>query len=414
MMTDSQTPTKDPESSAEPREWRLATRLVRGGLTRSEHHETSEALYLNSGYVYDSALEAEQSFDGTKDRFVYSRFANPTIAMFEERLRQIEGAEACRGTASGMAAVHAALLCHLRAGDRVVAARALFGSCAWVLTDLLPRYGINVELIDGADNSAWEQALSRPARTVFLESPSNPTLELVDIAHVAALAHRAGALLLVDNVFATPLLQRPLALGADVVIYSATKHIDGQGRCLGGAVLCDKPFLTEHLGPFLRHTGPAMSPFNAWLLLKGLETLELRVTRHVENAERIAKFLEAHPAVSRVIYPGLPSHPQFALAQRQMAGGGPIIAFEPKGGKAAAFALQDSLRLIDISNNLGDAKSLITHPWTTTHASRPVAEKIAMGIGEGLLRLSVGLEDSQDLIDDLASSLQPVEAILQG
>jgi O-succinylhomoserine sulfhydrylase len=388
--------------------WRLATRLVRGGLTRSPHSETSEALYLNSGYVYDSALEAEQSFDGTLNRFVYSRFANPTVAMFEERLRQIEGADACRGTSSGMAAVHAALLCHLRAGDRVVAARALFGSCAWILTDLLPRYGILVELIDGTDEHAWREALSRPVRSVFIETPSNPTLELVDIALVADLTHRAGGLLLVDNVFATPLLQRPLALGADVVIYSATKHIDGQGRCLGGAVLCGASFLTDFLGPYLRHTGPAMSPFNAWVLLKGLETLELRVSRHVENAGHIAAFLEADPRVARVIYPGLPSHPHYALAQRQMAGGGPIIAFEPKGGKAAAFALQDHLILIDISNNLGDAKSLITHPWTTTHASRPVAEKRQMGIDESLLRLSVGLEDVQDLMEDLDRGLKAI------
>ncbi len=393
--------------SSDP-QWRLATRLVRGGLTRSGHQETSEALYLNSGYVYDSALEAEQSFDGTLNRFVYSRFANPTVAMFEERLRQIEGAAACRGTASGMAAVHAALLSHLRAGDRVVAARALFGSCAWILTDLLPRYGITVDLVDGTDAAAWRDALSRPVRSVFIESPSNPTLELVDIALVAELTHQAGGILLVDNVFATPLLQRPMALGADVVIYSATKHIDGQGRCLGGAVLCGESFLADHLGPFLRHAGPAMSPFNAWVLLKGLETLELRVSRHVENAARIAAFLESDQRVARVIYPGLPSHPQYELARRQMAAGGPIIAFEPKGGKAAAFTLQDNLRLIDISNNLGDAKSLITHPWTTTHASRPAAEKQQMGIGLSLLRLSVGLEDAQDLIEDLDQSLAAI------
>jgi O-succinylhomoserine sulfhydrylase len=391
--------------SKKSKEWRLATRLVRGGLTRSQHKETSEALYLNSGYVYDSALEAEQSFDGTLDRFVYSRFANPTVAMFEERLRQIEGAEACRGTASGMAAVHAAMMCMARAGDRVVAARALFGSCSWLLTDLLPRYRISVEFVDGADAEGWRAALSRPVRFVFIESPSNPTLELVDIAFVAELTHAAGGLLLVDNVFATPLLQRPMALGADVVIYSATKHIDGQGRCLGGAVLASSQFVADHLGPYLRHTGPAMSPFNAWVLLKGLETLELRVARHVENAGRIAAFLEGHPKVARVIYPGLPSHPQYELAKRQMAGGGPIVAFEPKGGKKAAFSLQDHLRLIDISNNLGDAKSLISHPWTTTHASRPAEEKQKMGISESLLRLSVGLEDVEDLIEDLDQAL---------
>jgi len=387
-------------------QWRLATRLVRGGLTRSGHCETSEALYLNSGYVYDSALEAEQSFDGTLNRFVYSRFANPTVAMFEERLRQIEGAEACRATASGMAAVSAALLCKIRAGDRVVASRALFGSCSWVLTDLMPRYGVTVELVDGTSLPAWEKALSKPTALVFLETPSNPTLELIDIAAVAGLTHKAGGLLVVDNVFATPLLQRPMALGADIVVYSATKHIDGQGRTLGGAILCSTQFLTDHLGPYLRHTGPALSPFNAWVLLKGLETLDLRVARHVENAGRVARFLESQDAIARVIYPALPSHPQHELYARQMGGGGPIVAFEPKGGKPAAFALLDRLRLIDISNNLGDAKSLITHPWTTTHASRPAEEKKAMGITEGLVRLSVGLEDAEDLIEDLAAALR--------
>ena len=386
-------------------QWRLATRLVRGGLTRSGHCETSEALFLNSGYVYDSALEAEQSFDGTLSRFVYSRYANPTIAIFEERLRQIEGAEACRGTSSGMAAVSAALLCSVKAGDRVVAARALFGSCSWVLTDLMPRYGVTVELVDGKDLAAWERALSKKTALVFIESPSNPTLELIDIKAVADLTHKAGGLLIVDNVFATPLLQKPLQLGADIVVYSATKHIDGQGRTLGGAILCSKPFLDDHLQPYLRHTGPALSPFNAWVLLKGLETLELRVTRHVENAEKVASFLDTNAKVARAIYPGLPSHPQHDLCKKQMLGGGPIVAFEPKGGKAAAFALMDKLELIDISNNLGDAKSLITHPWTTTHANRPAEEKLAMGITEGLLRLSVGLEDGQDLIDDLAAAL---------
>ncbi len=386
-------------------QWRLATRLVRGGLDRSAHCETSEAVFLNSGYVYDSALEAEQSFDGTLDRYVYSRFANPTVSMFEERLRQIEGAEACRATASGMAAVSAALLCSLRAGDRVVASRALFGSCSWVLNDLMPRYGAKVELVDGTNLAAWERALATPTALVFLETPSNPTLELIDIAAVAKLTHKAGGLLIVDNVFATPLLQRPIELGADIVVYSATKHIDGQGRTLGGAILCSNQFMTDHLGPYLRHTGPALSPFNAWVLLKGLETLELRVSRHIDNAVRVATFLEGHAKIERVIYPGLPSHPQHDLCKRQMGAGGPIVAFEPKGGKPAAFALLDALQLIDISNNLGDAKSLITHPWTTTHASRPAEEKEAMGITEGLVRLSVGLEDADDLIEDLTQAL---------
>jgi len=385
--------------------WRLATRLVRGGLTRSPHKETSEALYLNSGYVYDSAQEAEESFDGTRERYVYSRFRNPTVSIFEERLAAIEGAEACRATGSGMAAVHAALLCQVRAGDRVVASQALFGSCMWIIADLLPRYGVEIELVPGADLDAWKKALSKPTRAVFIETPSNPGLELIDIAAVAELAHAAGARLVVDNVFATPMLQKPLALGADVVVYSATKHIDGQGRCLGGAILSSQKFLEDELGPYLRHTGPCLSPFNAWVLLKGLETLELRVTRHVENAQKVAEFLEAHPGIERVLYPGLPSHPQYDLAKRQMAAGGAIVAFEVKGGKAGAYQLLNGLKLIDISNNLGDAKSLITHPWTTTHQSRSPEEKLRMGITEGLLRLSVGLEDALDLTEDLGQAL---------
>jgi len=385
--------------------WRLATRLVRGGLTRSPHKETSEALYLNSGYVYDSAQEAEESFDGTRERYVYSRFRNPTVSIFEERLAAIEGAEACRATGSGMAAVHAALLCQVRAGDRVVASQALFGSCMWIIADLLPRYGVEIELVPGADLDAWKKALSKPTRAVFIETPSNPGLELIDIASVAELAHAAGARLVVDNVFATPMLQKPLALGADVVVYSATKHIDGQGRCLGGAILSSQKFLEDELGPYLRHTGPCLSPFNAWVLLKGLETLELRVTRHVENAQKVAEFLEAHPGIERVLYPGLPSHPQYDLAKRQMAAGGAIVAFEVKGGKAGAYQLLNGLKLIDISNNLGDAKSLITHPWTTTHQSRTPEEKLRMGITEGLLRLSVGLEDALDLTEDLGQAL---------
>ncbi|MDR3437624.1 O-succinylhomoserine sulfhydrylase [Telmatospirillum sp.] len=385
--------------------WRLATRLVRGGLTRTSFSETSEALFLNSGYVYGSAEEAEESFDGTRERFVYSRFRNPTVAMFEDRLALIEGAEACRATASGMAAVHAALLCQVQTGDRVVASRALFGSCLWIVGDLLKRYGVAVTLVDGTDLDQWKAALSVPTRCVFIETPSNPTLELIDIRAVAELTHAAGGLLIVDNVFATPILQKPLQLGADIVVYSATKHIDGQGRCLGGAVLGSQSFITDVLAPYHRHTGPCLSPFNAWLLLKGLETLELRVARHVGNAGRIAAFLEGHGGIERVIYPGLASHPQHDLAVRQMTGGGSIIAFAPKGGKENAYRLLNALRLIDISNNLGDAKSLITHPWTTTHQSRSPAEKLGMGITEATLRLSVGLEDAADLIDDLAAAL---------
>jgi len=304
-----------------------------------------------------------------------------------------------------MAAVHAALLSQVRAGDRVVASQALFGSCLWIISDLLPRYGVEVELVPGADLDAWKKALSKPTRSVFLETPANPGLDLIDIEAVSKLAHAAGATVVVDNVFATPLLQKPLALGADVVVYSATKHIDGQGRCLGGAILCSNQFLNDVVGPFLRHTGPCLSPFNAWVLLKGLETLELRVSRHVENAQKLAEFLEAHPGITAVRYPGLASHPQYELAQRQMTGGGAILALEVKGGKEGAYRLLNGLKLIDISNNLGDAKSLITHPWTTTHQSRSPEEKLKMGITEGLLRLSVGLEDVRDLIADLGAAL---------
>lgn len=387
-----------------PQSWRPATRLVRGGTRRSDFSETSEALFLNSGYVYDSAEEAQESFDGTRDRFVYSRFRNPTVAMFEDRLALIEGAEVCRATASGMAAVHAALACLVKAGDRVVASRALFGSCSWIIGDLLPRYGVEAVFVDGTDIEQWRQALSKPTAAVFLETPSNPTLEVIDLAAVAALTHQAGGKLVVDNVFATPILQSPLALGADIVVYSATKHIDGQGRCLGGAILCSQAFLDDHLGPYLRHTGPALSPFNAWVLLKGLETLELRVTRHCENALAVARFLDGHPAVKRVLYPGLESHPQHDLAKRQMKAGGTIVAFELED-RAAAYRLLNGLSLLDISNNLGDAKSLITHPSTTTHQRLSEEERLAMGISQGMLRLSVGLEDALDIIDDLRGAL---------
>ena len=393
--------TDKPSNSAD---WQLATQLVRGGLSRTPNHETSEALFLNSGYVYDSAEEAEESFDGTRERYVYSRFRNPTVTMFEEKLALIEGAEVCRATSSGMAAVHAALLSQVRAGDRVVASQALFGSCLWIISDLLPRYGVEVELVPGADLDAWKKALSKPTRSVFLETPANPGLDLIDIEAVSKLAHAAGATVVVDNVFATPLLQKPLALGADVVVYSATKHIDGQGRALGGAILCDDGFAAK-LHPFLRHTGPTMSPFNGWVLLKGLETLELRVKAQSASAARIAAVLEEHPAVERLRYPGLESHPQHALAARQMSGFGNLIAFNVKGGKAAAFAALNRLELILISNNLGDAKSLITHPATTTHAKVPEADKLRVGISPGTIRLSVGLEDADDLIADLTGAL---------
>ncbi|KIL97457.1 O-acetylhomoserine sulfhydrylase / O-succinylhomoserine sulfhydrylase [Paramagnetospirillum magnetotacticum MS-1] len=388
------------------RTWRPRTQAVRGGLSRTNFRETSEAMFMNSGYVYDSAEEAEASFDGTLDRMVYSRFKNPTIAVFEQRLAEIEGAPACRATASGMAAVHAALLCQLKAGDRVVASNALFGSCHWIINELLPRYGIERVFVDGTDLKSWEAALSRPTACVFLETPSNPTLEIIDLAAVCDLAHKAGAKVVVDNVFATPILQSPLELGADIVVYSATKHIDGQGRCLGGAVLGSTEFCADILGPFLRNTGPCMSPFNAWVLLKGLETLDLRMERHCSNALKLARFLETRGEVARVLYPGLESHPQHDLAKRQMRGWGSIVALELKGGKQAAYDLLNGLDLIDISNNLGDAKSLITHPWTTTHQRLSPEDKLSMGITEGLLRLSVGLEDGDDLADDIAQALE--------
>ncbi|WP_142848086.1 O-succinylhomoserine sulfhydrylase [Telmatospirillum sp. J64-1] len=394
-------------TSPNAKTWRPQTRMVRGGLERTGFSETSEALFLTSGYVYGSAEEAQESFDGTRERYVYSRFRNPTVAMFEDRLAGIEGAEACRATASGMAAVHAALLCQVKAGDRVVASRALFGSCSWIITELMPRYGITPVLVEGTDLDQWREALSQPTACVFIETPSNPTLEIIDIPAVAELAHKAGARLVVDNVFATPVLQSPLALGADVVVYSATKHIDGQGRCLGGAILSDAAFINDVLGPYLRHTGPALSPFNAWVLLKGLETLDLRIERHCANALKVAHFLESRigKGLKRVIYPGLDSHPQRALASRQMRAGGSIVVFEVEGGREGAYRVMNGLRLVDISNNLGDAKSLITHPSTTTHQRLPAEEKMAMGVTEGMIRLSVGLEDAQDLIEDLEAAL---------
>ena len=391
-----------------PENARLSTQVVHGGTLRSQHLETSEAIYMTSGYVYGSAEEAESAFANDGSRFVYSRYANPTVSMFEERLRLIEGAEVCRATASGMAAVFAALACQLRAGDRVVASRALFGSCLHIVNQILPRYGVKTELVDGRDLEAWRRRLAEPVKAVFLETPSNPTLELVDLRAVAELTHAAGGILVVDNVFATPLLQRPLALGADVVVYSATKHIDGQGRSLGGAVLCSRAFMSEHLSQFLRHTGPALSPFNAWLLLKGLETLPLRVQQHCRNAAEVAAFLDKHPKVERTLYPGLESHPQNALARRQMAAGGNLVSFITAGGKPGAFRFQNALRIVKISNNLGDAKSLITHPATTTHQRLSAEDKQTLGIDPALVRLSVGLEDPADVIEDLDRALAAI------
>ena len=388
------------------RNWRPQTKLVRGGLDRTQHRETAEALYLTSGFVYDRAEDAEAAFKGEVDRFIYTRYGNPTVAAFEERLRLLENAEFCSATSSGMSAVFTALIALLRAGNRAVASRALFGSCHYIISELLPRYGIETELVDGTDLKQWEMALSKPTQCVFLETPSNPTLEIIDVARVAELTHAAGGKLVVDNVLATPMLQRPLELGADIVVYSATKHIDGQGRTLGGTILGPKSYYKDNLQPFLRHTGPACSPFNAWVLLKGLETLDLRVERHCRNAQAVAEFLETQPGVKRVIYPGLKSHPQYQLAKKQMKLPGSVLSFEIDGGKERAFRIQNAFEVIDISNNLGDTKSIVTHPATTTHQRLPEEERLRLGITAGLLRLSVGLEDVEDIKDDLGAALR--------
>ncbi len=384
---------------------RPATQLVHGGTLRSSFGETSEALFLTQGFIYESAEAAEARFKGEDPGFIYARFSNPTVAMFEQRMALLEGAEDARATASGMAAVTASLMGQVKAGDHVVAAKALFGSCRYVVEDLLPRFGVEATLVDGDDLDQWRAAMRPNTRTLFLETPTNPTLELVDIAAVAEIAHAGGATLVVDNVFATPMLQSPLALGADCVVYSATKHIDGQGRCLGGVILASKAFIDTHVHNLLRQTGPSMSPFNAWVLLKGLETLQVRVAAQTAAAGRIADMLAEQPAVTRVIYPSRADHPQADLARRQMKGGSTLIAFEVAGAKAAAFRVANALAIIGISNNLGDAKSLITHPATTTHQrlSREIRE--GLGISEGMLRLSVGLEDVDDLIEDLAQAL---------
>ena len=385
--------------------WRPQTRLVHGGVNRSPHGETSEALYLTSGFCYERAEDAEARFAETQEGYTYSRVGNPTVRVLEERMALLEGSEDCAATASGMAAVHAAMMCQLRTGMRVVGSALLFGSCHWILTQLCPRFGIEFELVDGKDLDAWERAFRRPADLVFLESPGNPTLELVDIAAVCRMAHRAGAKVIVDNVFASPLLQQPLELGADFVVYSATKHIDGQGRCLGGLICCERSFRKTVLQPYLRNTGPGISPFNAWVLLKGLETLPLRMQAMGEAATRLARWLESHAAVEAVLYPGLESFPQHELARRQMKGGGSLVAFRVGGDRATAFAVLNRLRLIKISNNLGDAKSLMTHPASTTHSKIAPAERLSVGITEDLLRLSVGLEDVEDLMGDLDQAL---------
>ena len=384
---------------------RPATEMVHGGVMRSQWGETSEALFMTQGYVYDSAEAQEARFKGEEPGYIYSRYANPTVSMFEKRMALLEGAEAARATASGMAAVTAAMLSCVKAGDHVVAASALFGSCLYIVSELLPRFGVDCTLVDGTDLEAWKDAMRPNTRACFLESPTNPVLSVIDIAAVADIAHEAGARLVVDNVFATALWQSPLKLGADVVIYSATKHIDGQGRCLGGVVLSTEQFIEEELKDIHRHTGPSLSPFNAWLMLKGLETFPLRVKEQTRNAARLADLLAAHKAIERVYYPGRDDHPQAEVAKRQMRAGSTMVAMDVAGGKEGAFALENGLKLIKISNNLGDAKSLITHPATTTHQRLDNDQLAAAGIGQGTLRLSVGLEDLEDLWDDFEQAL---------
>ncbi len=386
-------------------DWQPDTLAVRAGLDRSGFEETAEALYLTSGFVYETAEEAEASFTGEIDRFVYSRYGNPTVAVFEERLRALEGAEACYATGSGMGAVFTALAALLGAGDRVVASRGLFGSCFVILDEILPRWGVETVFVDGGDNEQWRAALAEPTTAVFFETPSNPMQELVDIEFVCEQAHSAGAQVVVDNVFGTPVFSRPLEHGADIVVYSATKHIDGQGRVLGGAILGPTDYIDGPVKNLIRHTGPSMSPFNAWVLVKGLETLRLRVEHQARSAQELAQALQAHDAVRTVWYPFLPSHPQHELAKRQMLGGGTVVTFELAGGKPEAFAMMNALEIIDISNNLGDSKSLITHPATTTHRRMGEEARARVGITDGVLRISVGLEDSADLVRDVKRAL---------
>ena len=388
------------------RHYRPETRLVHGGTLRSQFGETSEALFLTQGYVYDTAEQCAARFANTDPGYIYSRFANPTVSMFEQRMVELEGAEAARATATGMAAVTTAILAPLRAGDHVVAAKAMFGSCRFVVEDLLPRYGITSTLVDGLDLDQWQKAMRPNTKTLFLESPTNPTLEVLDIAEIAKIGHAGGARLIVDNVFATPLWQSPLSLGADVVVYSATKHIDGQGRCLGGVILSNNDFIQEHIHNFLRQTGPAISPFNAWVLLKGLETLAVRVRQQTETAAKIADELAKHPKISKLIYPGRSDHPQAAIVKKQMRAGSSLVAFEVKGERAAAFRTLNALKITRISNNLGDAKSLVTHPTTTTHQRLTPEARAELGITEGMIRFSAGLEHADDLIEDLFAALE--------
>jgi O-succinylhomoserine sulfhydrylase len=390
------------------REYRPETRLVHAGTLRSEFAETSEALFLTQGYVYDSAEQCELRFSGKEPGYVYSRYSNPTVSMFEQRMAALEGAEAARATATGMAAVTTALMGLVRAGDHVVAAKALFGGCRWVVEEWLPRFGVESTLVDGADLDQWKKAVRKNTKACFLETPTNPTLEVIDIAEVAKIAHSVGAKLVVDNVFATPLYQSPLKLGADCVVYSATKHIDGQGRCLGGVILASEKLIQDHVHQIIRQTGPSLSPFNAWVMLKSLETLAVRVTRQTETAGKIADKLAGHPKLVRLIYPGRADHPQADIIKKQMSAGSTLVALEVKGGKAGAFRFQNALKLTKITNNLGDAKSLITHPTTTTHQRLTPEQRAELGIGDGLLRFSAGLEHPDDVVEDLLEALNAV------
>ncbi|MEM9574563.1 MAG: O-succinylhomoserine sulfhydrylase [Pseudomonadota bacterium] len=391
--------------SNEKRNLGPATQMVHGGTMRSPFGETSEAMFLTQGFVYDSAEAAEARFKGEDDGFVYSRYANPTVSMFEERMCMLEGAEAAKATSSGMAAVAAAILCQLQAGDHVVSARALFGSCRWIVETLLPSYGIESTMVDGTNPKAWEDAVRPNTKVLFFESPTNPTLEVIDIEHVVSVARSCGAKVVLDNVFATPILQKPMELGVDIVVYSTTKHIDGQGRCLGGVILADQEWIDEKLYDYYRHTGPSMSPFNAWVMLKGLETLPLRVAQQTGSASAVANYLAEQNGVKRVVYPGRPDHPQANIIPKQMKGGSTLICFEMHGGKKAAFAMENALKIIKLSNNLGDSKSLITHPATTTHKNLSDEDRAELGITDGTVRLSIGLEDSADLIADLDQAL---------
>lgn len=391
----------------DPKDWRPQTRLVRGGMARSPYGEISEALYLTQSFAYDSAAAADRRFSGEDPGFIYQRFGNPTTQMFEDRLALLEGAEVCRATASGMSAVHVALQGLVRAGDHVVAGRALFGSCRWILSQWMPRFGVDVTFVDATDPAAWAEAIRPNTRAFLVESPANPLLEVTPIAEVAALARQAGARLVVDNVFATPIFQKPLELGADIVVYSATKHIDGQGRVLGGAILGSAELMGEAYRDILRHTGPALSPFNSWVLLKGLETLDLRVRRQSDNAGIVTETLASHPAVGRVVFPGRKDHPQANLIASQMTGPGNVVAFD-LGTRARAWAFLDALGIVDISNNLGDAKSMATHPSTTTHRSMSESERLEIGLTEGWVRMSVGLEDAEDLAEDVVQALDRV------